>query len=60
MRAALLLALLLASPALAAVGSVTVVEGPAFRTPKGGAEQPLAQGAEVELDDTLRTGPSGR
>src|SRR6185369_11325633 len=36
MRSALLLALLSASPALAAVGSATVVEGPVFRTPKGG------------------------
>jgi len=59
MRTALLVALLGASSALAAVGSVTVVEGPAFRTPKGGAEQPLPQGAEVDLDDTLRTGPAG-
>ena len=59
MRMALVLALLSASPALAAVGSVTVVEGAAFRTPKGGAEQPLKQGAEVELDDTLRTGADG-
>jgi hypothetical protein len=59
MRTALLLALLAVSPALAAVGNVTVVEGPAFRTPKGGAEQPLKQGADVELDDTLRTGPEG-
>ena len=59
MRTALVLALLSASPALAAVGSVTVVEGAAFRTPKGGAEQPLKQGAEVELEDTLRTGADG-
>ena len=59
MRAALVLALLSASSALAAVGSVTVVEGAAFRTPKGGAEQPLKQGADVELDDTLRTGADG-
>ena len=59
MRSALVLALLSASPALAAVGSVTVVEGPAFRTPKGGAEQALQQGAEVDLEDTLRTGPAG-
>ncbi len=59
MRAALLVLLLPASSALAAVGTVTVLEGPAFRTPKDGAERPLAQGAEVELDDTLRTGPAG-
>jgi len=59
MRAALVLALLSASSALAAVGRVTVVEGAAFRTPKGGAEQPLKQGADVELDDTLRTGADG-
>ncbi|HEY3587286.1 MAG TPA: FecR family protein [Myxococcaceae bacterium] len=59
MRSALLLALLAVSPALAAVGSVTVVEGAAFRTPKDGAEQPLKQGADIELDDTLRTGPDG-
>ena len=59
MRTALLLALLSASSALAAVGSVTVVEGPAFRTPKGGTEQPLQQGAEIELEDTLRTGAAG-
>jgi len=59
MRSALLLALLSVFPALAAVGSVTVVEGPAFRTPKGGAEEPLKQGADVALDDTLRTGPEG-
>jgi hypothetical protein len=59
MRTALLLALLSVSSALAAVGRVTVVEGPAFRTPKGGAEQPLQQGAEIELEDTLRTGAAG-
>ena len=59
MRTALVLALLSAWPVLAAVGSVTIVEGAAFRTPKGGAEQPLNQGAEVELDDTLRTGADG-
>jgi len=59
MRSALLLGLLSASSALAAVGSVTVVEGPAFRTPKGGTEQTLQQGAEVDLDDTLRTGAAG-
>jgi hypothetical protein len=59
MRTALVLALLSASSALAAVGSVTVVEGAAFRTPKGGAEQPLKQGVDVELDDTLRTGADG-
>jgi len=59
MRSALLLALLSVSPALAAVGNVIVVEGPAFRTPKGGAEEALKQGADVELDDTLRTGPEG-
>jgi hypothetical protein len=58
MRAALL-ALVLSTTALGAVGNVTVVDGPAFRTPKGGAEQPLQQGASVELDDTLRTGPAG-
>ncbi|MGZ3444224.1 MAG: FecR family protein, partial [Myxococcaceae bacterium] len=58
MRAALL-ALVLSTTALGAVGTVTVVDGPAFRTPKGGAEQPLQQGASVELDDTLRTGPAG-
>src|SRR5262249_30120588 len=59
MRPALLVLLLAASSALGAVGTATVVEGPAFRTPKGGAEQPLAQGAEVELEDTLRTGAGG-
>jgi hypothetical protein len=59
MRTALLLAILSASSALAAVGSVTVVEGPAFRTPKGGTEQPLQQGVEIELEDTLRTGAAG-
>ncbi|MGZ6028382.1 MAG: FecR family protein [Myxococcaceae bacterium] len=58
MRAALL-ALVLSTTALGAVGTVTVVDGPAFRTPKGGAEQALQQGASVELDDTLRTGPAG-
>jgi len=59
MRAALLVLLLSTSSALAAVGTVTVVEGPAFRTPKDGAEHPLEQGASVELEDTLRTGPAG-
>lgn len=59
MRSGLLLALLSASSALAGVGSVTVVEGGAYRTPKGGAEQPLEQGAEIDLEDTLRTGPAG-
>ena len=59
MRSALLVFLMSASTALGAVGTVTVVEGPAFRTPKDGAEQPLQQGASIELDDTLRTGPDG-
>jgi len=59
MRPVLLAALLSAPSALAAVGSVTVIEGPAFRTPKGGTEQPLEQGAAIELEDTLRTGPAG-
>jgi hypothetical protein len=59
MRTALVLAVLSGSPVLAAVGTVTLVEGTAFRTPNGGAEQPLKQGAEVELDDTLRTGSDG-
>lgn len=54
-----LLAALVSSSALGAVGSATVVEGPAFRTPKGGAEEPLPQGAAIELEDTLRTGPAG-
>jgi len=58
MRAALL-GVLLSTSAMGAVGAVSVVEGPAFRTPKGAPEQPLAQGAEIELDDTLRTGPGG-
>jgi len=58
MRAALL-ALALSTTALGAVGTVTVVDGPAFRTPKGGAELPIQQGVSVELDDTLRTGPAG-
>ena len=58
MRVALLLALL-GGPALGAVGTATVVEGPAFRTPRGGAEGPLAPGTAVELEDTLRTGPGG-
>ena len=55
MRAALLF-VLLGGPALGAVGTATVVEGPAFRTPKRGSEGPLYQGAAVELEDTLRTG----
>ncbi|HTS79762.1 MAG TPA: FecR family protein [Myxococcaceae bacterium] len=59
MRPALLVLLLSTSTALGAVGTVTVVEGPAFRTPKDGKEQPLQQGSEVDLDDTLRTGPDG-
>ncbi len=59
MRAALLVLVLSTSSALGAVGTVTVVEGPAFRTPKDGAEQALQQGASVELDDTLRTGLEG-
>ena len=59
MRTALVLALLSASPSLAAVGNVTVVEGAAFRMPKGAAEESLKQGADVELDYTLRTGPDG-
>jgi hypothetical protein len=58
MRAALL-GVLLSTSALGAVGTVTVVEGPAFRTAKGGTEQPLLQGAEIELEDTLRTGAAG-
>jgi len=59
MRPALLVLLLSTSTAFGAVGTVTVAEGPAFRTPRDGKEQPLQQGSEVELDDTLRTGPDG-
>ena len=59
MRSALLVFLMSAFTALGAVGTVTVVEGPAFRTPKDGTEQPLQQGASIELDDTLRTGADG-
>jgi len=59
MRSALLVFLMSASTALGAVGTVTVVEGPAFRTPKDGTEQPLQQGASIELEDTLRTGADG-
>jgi hypothetical protein len=58
MRGALL-GLAVCTAAHAAVGSLTVVEGPAFRTSKGGAEQPTQQGTAVELEDTLRTGPGG-
>lgn len=57
MRGAFLL-VLLGGPALGAVGTATVVEGPAFRTPKGGSEGALTQGMAVELEDTLRTGPA--
>lgn len=48
-------ALLLAAPAVAAVGQVTALEGTAVRIPKGGAELPLGAGAQVELEDTVRT-----
>jgi hypothetical protein len=56
---AVLLGLAIGTAAQAAVGSLTVVEGSAFRTPKGGVEEPAVQGAAVELEDTLRTGPGG-
>ncbi len=39
--------------ALAEVGKISVVEGAATRTPKGGAAVALAVGAAVELGDTL-------
>jgi hypothetical protein len=58
MRAALL-GLAICTAAQGAVGSLTTVEGPAFRVPKGGGEQPAQPGAAVELEDTLRTGPGG-
>jgi hypothetical protein len=47
--------LLLAGPALAAVGQVTALEGTAFRIPKGGTELALGSGTSVELEDTVRT-----
>jgi hypothetical protein len=47
--------LLVAAPAVAAVGQVTALEGTAFRLPKGGAELPLGVGGAIELEDTVRT-----
>jgi hypothetical protein len=56
LRAKLAAALwLLASPALASVGQVAALEGTAVRVPKTGAEQPLATGTPLELEDTVRT-----
>jgi hypothetical protein len=48
-------ALLVAGTAGAAVGQVAALEGTAVRVPKGGAEQPLANGSAIELEDTVRT-----
>ncbi len=47
------LAMVLAASAWAEVGKVSVVEGQASRTPKGGAAQALAVGTDIELGDTL-------
>ncbi len=46
---------LLTSPALASVGQVAALEGMAVRVPKTGAEQSLATGSALELEDTVRT-----
>jgi hypothetical protein len=48
-------ALLLAGGARASVGQVSALEGTAVRVPKGGAEQSLAAGSAIELEDTVRT-----
>lgn len=50
---------LLGTPAVASVGQVTALEGTAVRIPKGGAEQPLATGTALELEDTVRTASGG-
>jgi hypothetical protein len=47
--------LLVAAPAVAAVGRVSALEGTAVRIPKGGAELPLLASASIELEDTVRT-----
>ncbi|MGO9065532.1 MAG: hypothetical protein ACLQIH_12460, partial [Myxococcaceae bacterium] len=51
--------LLIAAPAVAAVGQVAALEGKAVRIPKAGAEQALSVGAPLELEDTVRTDSSG-
>lgn len=43
----------IAAAAWADIGKITVLEGAATRTPKGGASQPLSVGAAIELGDTL-------
>jgi hypothetical protein len=48
-------ALLVAGSAVAAVGQVTALEGSAVRVPKASAEQALARGSAIELEDTVRT-----
>ncbi|RKH11018.1 hypothetical protein D7V97_12445 [Corallococcus sp. CA053C] len=54
---AVLLAGLLPGLAFGAIGRVDVLEGTASRLPEGGASQPLAVGADVEVKDTLEVGP---
>lgn len=50
---------LFAAQSGASVGQVTALEGTAVRVPKGGAEQPLATGTSLELEDTVRTASAG-
>ncbi len=59
LRAQLALWVLLAAPGWAAVGQVTALDGKAVRVPKTGAEQALAVGVPVELEDTVRTSADG-
>lgn len=57
---AAVVASLIPAVALAAIGTVSVVEKPAFRTPAGsGTKIPLEVGSEIELKDTLDVGAKG-
>lgn len=58
-RAAAVLGLLAAQAALAEVGHVSKLDGGATRTPRGGQPVALAEGAAVELGDTLAVKPGG-
>lgn len=53
LRALVAIGLLAPLAALAEVGKVEVLDGAATRTPRGGAESPLAVGAAIEVGDTL-------
>lgn len=56
-RAAVVAALLLPGLALAGIGKILVLEGPATRTDASGQQHVLLVGAEIEVKDSLQLGP---